>query len=446
MEAVSVLFYWGGNTLQDPEEGFSYDIPPKGFYNVPLHMSLMELESMLLPKVASTGEAGQLRFTCRFPFRNWKNVTKYRPFPINDDESFSTLLRNRSIFPSCLEIYVQMEYAYGEEQMMPSPILLVSFNAPAKMSKQSKRFLTSTSPEKWSLAAEIVESNVDLLIKILLRLLAKSLIKFKCVSNHWLSLISDSNFAINHTRRNPTPLVSGIYVHSHWCHTSPLNDQVLLVSVAGHCRNSLPTFSFLDHASSTSTATYDPWFLILQNHLITRLCYLVVLITLMLPDWLYTLPNVHLGSTWISYLQLTPESGRSAILNGAIIWMSCKDWRGNCSRHEHIYSRLDVDAEKLAVTRVPSDPYLSKYTLYFGECGGRLLLIQLPTHDATEFSILEMDTDAFAGFSRTSQGLKKMNRYKLKEEEEEVEEEVTNEDTSKTLMKSAATHHVYIAE
>ncbi|XP_058211479.1 F-box protein At5g07610-like [Rhododendron vialii] len=269
---------------------------------------------------------------------------------------------------------------------------------------------------------------------------AKSLIKFQCVSNHWLSLISDSNFAINHTRRNPTPLVSGIYVHSHWCHTPPLNDQVLPVSVAGHCRNSLPTFSFLDRALSTSTATVT----VTDSSNGLMLCcdgdgnYIVCNLTtqkfIQLPkpndiisEWwsqyypylvfdptksphykvvLHSnsdYPNASRLAIYTSecaswkYVDLVPsiDSGRSAILNGAIIWMSCKDWKGNCSRHEHVYSRLDVDAEKLAVTRVSSDPNLSKYTLYFGECGGRLLLIQLPTHDATEFSILEMDTDAF---------------------------------------------------
>lgn len=67
----------------------------------------------------------------------------------------------------------------------------------------------------------------------------------------------------------------------------------------------------------------------------------------------------------------------------------------NCSRRKHVYSRLDVDSEELTVTRVPLDPNVSKHGLYFGECGGRLLLVQLPSHDATEFSILDMDRDEF---------------------------------------------------
>ncbi|KAB5529618.1 hypothetical protein DKX38_019699 [Salix brachista] len=50
----------------------------------------------------------------------------------------------------------------------------------------------------WS--AEIIASNLDLLTEILLWTPAKSLMKFKCVSKRWHSLISDPKFCINHAR------------------------------------------------------------------------------------------------------------------------------------------------------------------------------------------------------------------------------------------------------
>ncbi|KAL9341951.1 hypothetical protein Peur_065276 [Populus x canadensis] len=50
----------------------------------------------------------------------------------------------------------------------------------------------------WS--AEIIASNLDLLTEILLWAPAKSLLKFKCVSKRWHSLISDPKFCISHAR------------------------------------------------------------------------------------------------------------------------------------------------------------------------------------------------------------------------------------------------------
>ncbi|KAH1032918.1 hypothetical protein J1N35_045092 [Gossypium stocksii] len=49
-------------------------------------------------------------------------------------------------------------------------------------------------------SAEKIGNNQDLLAQILLRLPAKSLIKFKCVSKQWLSLISNPQFCLSHTR------------------------------------------------------------------------------------------------------------------------------------------------------------------------------------------------------------------------------------------------------
>ncbi|KAH7855985.1 hypothetical protein Vadar_031281 [Vaccinium darrowii] len=70
-----------------------------------------------MPKVANNGEIGRLKFTCRYPNKNWRSDIKYVPLPINDDETLSNVLCMSSTFPSCLEIYVELEYTYAQEQM-----------------------------------------------------------------------------------------------------------------------------------------------------------------------------------------------------------------------------------------------------------------------------------------------------------------------------------------
>ncbi|PON92417.1 F-box domain containing protein [Trema orientale] len=66
-----------------------------------------------------------------------------------------------------------------------------------------------------SYSAEIIASNIDLLYEILLRLPAKSLIKFKSVSKHWLSLISDTKFCRRHSsrRRLISDPASGLFLN-----------------------------------------------------------------------------------------------------------------------------------------------------------------------------------------------------------------------------------------
>ncbi|KAF7144498.1 hypothetical protein RHSIM_Rhsim04G0064700 [Rhododendron simsii] len=299
------------------------------------------------------------------------------------------------------------------------------------MSKQRKQFLTSTpnSPEKYSPAVAIVGSNLDLVTEILLRVPAKPLIKFKCVSKHWLSLISDSNFAINHTRRNPTPPVSGIYVSAKRSKSLILKDQFSPFSLG--CRRGtsrLPAFSFLRDAISGDYSTVshssNGLFLCCNGNMSYIVCNLTTQKFIPLPKPSLTssgekpylifdptksphykvvlVNNSHLlnasqlaiyTSEFASWKNVSLEPrienfGRGVIWNGGIIWRSC--WR-----REHIYYQLDVDTEKLTVTRVPPDPNLSSCVIYFGECGGRLLLIQLPGNDFMEFQVFEMDRGDF---------------------------------------------------
>ncbi|KAL6185742.1 hypothetical protein ACLB2K_041869 [Fragaria x ananassa] len=66
-------------------------------------------------------------------------------------------------------------------------------------------------PYNSSSSAEIVADIEELLKQILVREPALSLIRFQCVSKHWLSLISDPEFRCRHTLRNPNPKISAFF-------------------------------------------------------------------------------------------------------------------------------------------------------------------------------------------------------------------------------------------
>ncbi|KAL6143152.1 hypothetical protein ACLB2K_053847 [Fragaria x ananassa] len=59
--------------------------------------------------------------------------------------------------------------------------------------------------------AETVANLEELLTEILLRVPAKPLLRFKCVSKHWLSLISDPKFRHRHTLQNPNSPISAVF-------------------------------------------------------------------------------------------------------------------------------------------------------------------------------------------------------------------------------------------
>ncbi|KAJ6976543.1 hypothetical protein D5086_022765 [Populus alba] len=63
-----------------------------------------------------------------------------------------------------------------------------------------------------SSSAEVIGNNLDLVTEILLRVPAKPLLKFKCVSKQWLSLISDPKFCVSHTHHQPPTAPSALFL------------------------------------------------------------------------------------------------------------------------------------------------------------------------------------------------------------------------------------------
>ncbi|XP_019191717.1 PREDICTED: F-box protein At5g07610-like [Ipomoea nil] len=71
-------------------------------------------------------------------------------------------------------------------------------------------------------SAELVSSIDDLLLQILLLLPIRSLIRFKCGSKHWLSLITNPRFSL---LRNPNPAI-GLFFHRRDFHINPEYDYI----------------------------------------------------------------------------------------------------------------------------------------------------------------------------------------------------------------------------
>lgn len=72
------------------------------------------------------------------------------------------------------------------------------------------------------------------------------------------------------------------------------------------------------------------------------------------------------------------------LCGGVIYWLS----------HEGVVLGFDIDSEKMIEksTNPPKIPCVL-FMMYFGECDGRLILVQLCLTSDLEFAILEMDKD-----------------------------------------------------
>ncbi|XP_058206863.1 F-box protein At5g07610-like isoform X1 [Rhododendron vialii] len=295
-------------------------------------------------------------------------------------------------------------------------------------SKRRKVDISCTSSEH-SRALEVVVSNEDLLTEILFLVPVKPLLNFKCVSKHWQSLITDSKFASNHSRRNPSSsLISGIYFYHK---PSELNS----VSLHGHL--SLPTLAFLDpvRKGSESRVVDSCNGLMLfsngrgvdyivcnpttQKHIalpepgrsttyryvggefgaylafdpLKSPYYKVLLIAHCSSDKERSAYyRIHIYSSksasWKEIHAKAPDGGsyyRRVFWNGAIHWMN----------HDNVHIRFDVDTENLTGTVMPKVPNIlaEEKTRFFGECGGSLLLIQTREYIFLRFRILEMEKD-----------------------------------------------------
>ncbi|XP_028077144.1 F-box protein At5g07610-like isoform X1 [Camellia sinensis] len=90
-------------------------------------------------------------------------------------------------------------------------------------------------------AGNAIAENSDLITQILVRLPVKPLTQFKSVSKQWLSLISDSQFSLHHSRRNRKP-ISALFLLS----LNKINPEFSFLPFAD-CSLGSPHFQFLAH-------------------------------------------------------------------------------------------------------------------------------------------------------------------------------------------------------
>ncbi|KAF7153141.1 hypothetical protein RHSIM_Rhsim01G0013600 [Rhododendron simsii] len=337
--------------------------------------------------------------------------------------------------PCQIDIYSPMTlppdfyFTYVYVQLSLNPFFPSLYPVLGKMTrkasnKRRKAVLTLT-PSEISPAAELIANNVDLLTEILLQLPAKSTIRLKRVSKHWLSLLSDSQFATNHSTRNPRPSsISGLYFN--------IQETLTFVSLHGP-RHNLPSLSFLDGLRERSTIEVAHS----CNGLL--LCYINGIHDIF-PQYIvcnpttkkYTLlpkPDGHrLVYGWSGCLVFDPSKsphhykvvivdfspgpygpyqidvysseslcwekkfsirqnffGHGVFWNGAIHWLT----------RDNFLVTFDVDGEEIIAMPNPQSPksLFRHQMMYFGECGGGLILIQYRSYCPGGLRILELERD-----------------------------------------------------
>ncbi|KAL7224691.1 hypothetical protein ACSBR1_026050 [Camellia fascicularis] len=100
-------------------------------------------------------------------------------------------------------------------------------------------------------AGNAIAENSDLNTQILVRLPVKPLTQFKSVSKQWLSLISDSQFSLHHSRRNRKP-TSALFLLS----LNKINPEFSFLPFAD-CSLGSPHFQFLAHPGYDSSSVSD---------------------------------------------------------------------------------------------------------------------------------------------------------------------------------------------
>ncbi|XP_028072762.1 putative F-box protein At3g52320 isoform X2 [Camellia sinensis] len=123
-----------------------------------------------------------------------------------------------------------------------SPVFIGCLPTDGKMTNSKGTLVIGYNSSEHTPATELIGSNVDILTEILTCVPAKFVIRFKCVSKDWFSLISNSPFSRNHANQHPSALFSGLFINPV---TSFDDEKVKSVSLHGQ-HQSLPTSSLLD--------------------------------------------------------------------------------------------------------------------------------------------------------------------------------------------------------
>ncbi|XP_050363642.1 F-box protein At5g07610-like [Argentina anserina] len=307
----------------------------------------------------------------------------------------------------------------------------------------------------FSAAAEAIANMKEILTEILVSVPARSLVRFKCVSKHWYSLISNPKFCHRHTLQNSNPNISAFLFVGKIEHESSL-DCIRLGTHANVSGNPFIALSglglkvvqscnglFLCVPRFYERGLHDPIYVInpTTNQFLALSCpkgevgnfvryalafdpsksshYKVVclssneieiyssetrtwrLLEISLPS---SLDNFGFGT--IS----TMENG--VYCNGTIHWMTdifksrfSYDEGGNLVTDSHLLYYYDMSEECMGVAgHIPTgesyDSFPHYIRRYFGESSGHLYLIDIYRDSETQFDVMGMTRDFSGWFVR----------------------------------------------
>ncbi|PRQ41260.1 putative F-box domain-containing protein [Rosa chinensis] len=213
-----------------------------------------------------------------------------------------------------------------------------------------------------SSAAETIANIEDLLTQILLRLPARSPIRFQCVSKHWLSLISDPKFRLLHNLQNPNPKISGLFPDT----TIPAMPMIIIP-----LGKAIP--SRINRPKALPVRCFDD-----------ACCRINILRS-------------------CNGLLLCQLHARSTACSGALHWIRGKRSVDNTK----LVHFNNLDEERLGSVAAASYHHLSKGEIvyrYFGESGGHLHLIDTYEYSGNAFDVMEMGRDYSGWFVKYHKG------------------------------------------
>ncbi|XP_050369139.1 F-box protein At5g07610-like [Argentina anserina] len=294
------------------------------------------------------------------------------------------------------------------------------------MQRKSRRIDLKIKFRVRSVAAETLGNIEELLTEILVSLPVRSLLRFKCVSKHWLSLISNPEFYERHTLRNPNPRVSAFF--SSITHNKIFNS----VPLIGKHEIPIP-FKALNEqvpGSLDIIQSCNGLFLCEPRDRYQKRIYVVNPTTRKFCA--LSLPKGHGKRSFVRYgLAFDPSKSPYYKVIGVGNYTSIVDDRYDGNYQIDIYSSrtrdwellnvplvsrqtsLDTVEERLCMSRDENDvtiltwvkkvcesPHLLR--LYFGESCGHLHLIDFYEKSTTQFDVMETTLDAMqlAGWSR----------------------------------------------
>ncbi|XP_052195274.1 F-box protein At5g07610-like isoform X2 [Diospyros lotus] len=310
-----------------------------------------------------------------------------------------------------------------------------------------------------SSSADTVASNDDLLAEILVRTPLKSLMRFKCVSKHWSSLIAARHFGLLHTLRRPNSKPSGLLLRhkpSLYTAATAADSDFELVPLNSGLSRAPPftSFSFIGDDPSGSGAK------ILQscNGLLlcgsfpytigTRRIYYIVNPTTKRyieldppledggstaflgvnlafdpsksPHYKVVCVQITLRSLYNYRIWIYSSKTRSwkismesftapfdMVFTEGVFWDGAIHWINPCGAS----LCFDADAEcfrKMPEIPLPQNALEKRRCRFFGESNGHLNLIEFEGRQTREFHVLEMKSDYSQWFVKYSVNLERL--------------------------------------